>query len=316
MGIMKTGLRRLHYFLVLTDCLNFRRAADQLGMTQPALSRAIAQLEDELGVALFERNNRHVLLTEAGEVFRDGCRQSLGSLEQAVSRTRKTANGEAGTLSIGYTDIAISGRLPGIVRSFRSTHPDVAVGLRQACTEVQYDLLRSGEIDVGFVTGPVDCPDFEGEAVQGDHFVAILPTQHRLAGQRSIAIADLADEPFVLGTEDKWFYYHKLLYGYCREAGFVPNVVQRAPDTQGIVGLIACGMGVTIQTENLKPYGDERVRMIPIRDCDQWVETQAVWNRTGSRQAVHRFIDHISRSIPLPFNPMREMADQAAPAPI
>lgn len=293
MGIMKTGLRRLRYFMTLSDRLNYRRAADDLGMTQPALSRAIAQLEDDLGVALFERNNRRVALTEAGKVFRDGCREALDALECAVTRTRKTAHGEAGKLVIGYTDIAISGRLAEIVRTFRLEQPEIAVALMHCHTEAQYDLLRSGDIDIGFLTGPVQGTEVDSLLVQTDRFVAILPARHPLAVRSTVRAADLADEPFVLGSTDSWRVFHALLYRLCRESGFEPRVVQRAPDTQGIFGLVACGMGVSIQTENLKPFADERVHVVPIRDCDRPVETFVAWSRSQPRQAVRRFVEHV-----------------------
>lgn len=290
---MKTGLRRLHYFMTLSERLNFRRAADDLGMTQPALSRAIAQLEADLGLPLFERDTRSVVLTEAGAVFRQGCRDALAGLEGAVSRARKAALGEAGHIVIAYTDIAISGRLADIVRTFRKTYPDMSVTLRQSFSEAQIDMLRVGDVDVGFMTGPVRQPDLEAELVQEDRFVAILPHGHRLAGATSVALADLAADPFVLGSEDKWRVYHDRLYRICREAGFEPDVVQDAPDTQSIIGLVACGMGVTVQTENLKAHGDDRVHMLPIRDCEMQVKTYAAWRPDPSRLSARVFMEHV-----------------------
>ena len=293
---MKTGLRRLHYFMLLSDRLNFRRAAEELAITQPALSRAIAQLESDLGIALFERDNRRVTLTEAGKVFREGCGEALDTIEVAVKRAQKTASGHAGSLVIGYTDIAIAGCLAEIVQSFRGRHPDVAVTLQQAFTEAQFELLRNDSIDVGFVTGPVRNRTFESVLVQKDGFVAVLPSHHRLAARGSLTLPDLAEEPFVLGSEDKWRVFHDQLYQICRSAGFKPRVVQRAPDTQGIVGLVACGMGISIQTEALKVIGDERVRLLPLEGCDQYVETHATWNPTKGHLAASVFMDHVRES--------------------
>ncbi len=262
-------------------------------MTQPALSRAIVQLETDLGVSLFERDNRRVSLTEPGHVFRDGCREALNLLDHAVRRTRKTARGETGRLAIGYTDIAISGCLPEVVRTFRITHPDVAATLRQSFAEEQYTLLLRGEIDVGFLTGPVRSDALESFLVQSDQFVALLPAGHKRANANAVSLQDLADQPFVLGSEDKWRVYHRILYDVCRAAEFEPHVVQRAPDTQGIIGLVACGMGVSIQTESLQPVADQRVRIVPVSDCDRLVETYLAWNRTEPRPSVRAFVDHV-----------------------
>lgn len=293
MVIMKTGLRRLHYFLALSGTLNFRRAASDLAMTQPALSRAIARLETDLGVTLFERGNRRMSLTDSGHVFRDGCREALDILDRTVRRTRKAARGETGRLVIGYTDIAMSGCLPEAVRTFRITHPDVAVTLRQSFAEAQYTLLLNGETDVGFLTGPVTSDALDSLLVQSDRFVALLPGGRRHAKAGAIALQDLAGQPFVLGSEDEWRVYHRILYDVCRAAGFEPRVVQRAPDTQGIVGLVACGMGVSIQTESLKPAADRSVRFVPVSGCDRTVETFLVWNRTEPGPAVRAFVNHV-----------------------
>lgn len=305
---MEAGWRRLRYFLALTERLSFRRAADDLAMTQPALSRAIRQLENELGCALFDRDNRRVTLTEAGRVFRDGSRKALAQLDETIHRTRKTALGEAGELVIGYTDIAMSGRLAEIVRSFRADYPDIEVSLRPAFSESQYALTRRGEIDIGFVTGPLREPGLASHPVQEDRFVALLPPRHRLADQDEIALSDLAKEPFVLGSEDKWRVYHELLYQLCQAENFEPVVVQRAPDSHGIAGLVACGMGVSVQTESIRVFGEKRVHFRYLRGCPHTVQTLAFWDPNQPRMATKAFVDHIQRTFP-PTSPGQEPKD-------
>ena len=113
---METGLRRLRYFRALAEGLNFRATAERLNITQPALSRAIAQLEADVGVALFERTNRRVRLTLAGETFAAGCDRVLKSLDGAIDQTLRVARGFAGNLTVGYTDTVIAGVLPDLIR--------------------------------------------------------------------------------------------------------------------------------------------------------------------------------------------------------
>ncbi|MBB4301038.1 DNA-binding transcriptional LysR family regulator [Rhodobium orientis] len=290
---MQTGLRRLRYFQLLAERLNFHQAARELGVTQPALSRAIAQLETELGVALFERNTRKVALTEAGESFRSGSAEALAMLRSAVLKAQKIAAGDAGDLTIGYTDIAISGRLAELVQSFRANAADVSIQLQEAWTEAQYEMMRAGRLDLGFVTGPVTDPDLGDLLVQADRLVAIVPVGHALAGAEAIRLADLKDADFVLGRDDRWAFFHDILYRVCADAGFSPRVVQRVPNSTAIIGLVACGMGISVQTEHLKSYTDDRVRMIPISDRCGPVGTHLVWRRAGMRPAVQRFVDHV-----------------------
>ena len=104
-------------------------------------------------------------------------------------------------------------------------------------------------------------------------------------------------------SEEHWRVYHRQLYELCRDEGFEPRVVQRAPDTQGIVGLVACGMGVSIQTENLKVYGDARVRVLPLSGCDRTARTFAVWRADDGRASTRMFVAHLRDASSAPPRP-------------
>lgn len=290
---METGLRRLRYFHVLAEELSFRRSAARLGLTQPALSRAIALLEQDVGTQLFERSNREVSLTLAGKSFAVGCERVLSALDGAITQARKVADGYAGSLVIGYTDTAIAGRLPDIVQAFRVANPDIEIALRQAYTQAQYELLANGQIDVGFLTGPVHLPHCESVDIQRDRFVAVLPKGHRLAGREALALADLAEEPFVLGDYAHWNVYHDQLFALCRDAGFQPRVVQTAPDSRGILGLVSCGMGVSVQTEGLMQDGDRRVAFRQLDDCNARLTTVVAWNKRYPQPIKARLMEHV-----------------------
>ena len=192
---METGLRRIRYFDTLARELNFRRSAEKLSITQPALSRAIAQLEYEVGARLLERTNRTVTLTLAGETFASGCQRILSGIDAAIDETQKVAKGRAGTLVVGYTDTAIAGNLPDLIRSFLLDTPDVFIRLIQLFSTQQLTMLRDGLIDVGIMTGPIDQPDLMAMDVQVDRFVALVPRGNRLAGEHSVTLAELAEFP-------------------------------------------------------------------------------------------------------------------------
>ena len=290
---METGLRRLRYFRLLADEPSFRRAAERLGITQPALSRAIALLEEDVGAALLERTRRGVRLTPAGESFAVGAANVLAALDGAVGQARKVADGLAGNLVVGYTDTAVAGRLPDLVRGFRERCPDVHVRLRQGYTRQQRHWLGIGELDVAFMTGPVDEPGRDALPVQRDRFVAILPRHHPLAEAAPLALADLAAEPFVMGDPDHWSVYNEQFLALCERAGFAPRIVQSAPDSRGIVGLVSCGMGVSVQTESLAPLADPRVRFRALEDCTERVTTVAAWNTRFMPPVKARMIEYL-----------------------
>lgn len=291
---METGLRRLRYFRVLAEELHFGRAAKLLHMTQPALSRAISLLEEEVGVALFERNNRMVRLTVAGEAFASGSARVLNELEDVITQTLYIAHGFSGYLNVGYTDTVIAGRLPDIIKSFRGVAPEIHVRLIQVFTDRQFEMLESGKLDIGLMTGPVDRPGISTLNIQEDRYMLILPVDHPLAHQDQIALKDLADLPFILGDPDCWGVYNAQLFRHCDKAGIVPRIVQTAPESRAIVGLVACGLGISILPECLVRAIDRRLVARSIRDIDGRMITQAGWHPENRQPALRRFVDHLN----------------------
>lgn len=291
---METGLRRLRYFHALAAGLNFRRTAKRLNITQPALSRAIAQLEAEIGTLLFARTNRQVALTRAGEVFARGCARTLTSIDAMVDETRRVARGSSGTLVIGYTDTVIAGRLPDIVDGFAKLEPGVTIRLVQAYTTRQMGMLDGGHLDIGIMTGPVSHPGLTTCHVQSDRFMAFLPAAHPLAAARRMALADLSDEAFVIGDPDRWSAYNLHLMAHCDRAGFQPRVVQTAPESLAILGLVSCGIGIAILPASLATVLDHRVVACRIVDLQARLDSFACWPAAEMQPTVRRFVDHLA----------------------
>lgn len=292
---METGLRRLRYFSAVAQELNFRRAARRLNITQPALSRAIAQLEQEIGFKLLERTNRSVSLTAAGATFADGCNRVLSNLDATVHSALKVAHGGAGSLVVGYTDTAIVGILPDLIRSFLENAPDVHIRLIQVFTAQQRTMLGEGTLDVGILTGPVDDEDFGNIEVQVDRLVALVPKGNRLAARRKVTLPELASETFIQGDPEAWGIYNGLLFAECEKAGFQPDIVQTAPESRAILGLVACGLGVSVMPESLSRGVDERIRALPLAELDSRMRTYAVWPKALRNPAALRFVEHISK---------------------
>ncbi len=286
-------IRHMLYFVAVAETLNFRRAAQRLNIAQPALSRAIRQLEETLDTRLLERSNRWVELTEAGRVFLDGCRRTLLSAEKTVRDTHKARAGEIGHLAIGYTDFAISGALPEIMQEFRSRFPEVTVDLAHMFTFTQLQALEAGDIQVGFMTGPVRQPGLEHVTVQDERLVVILPESHPLTRLRAIPLARLAGEPFVTGHAAHWRHYLSHMMAVCQRAGFRPRIVQEAFNSEGIFGLIAANMGLTVHTECARNYFRKGLAIRPLKDSSYRVPTVAAWRSTEVSPALRRFIEFI-----------------------
>ena len=290
---MKFGLRHIRYFMAVAEELHFRRAAERLGIAQPALSRAILYLEQDLGVTLFNRSNRSVQITQAGLTFQKGCRGVMNAVEHTVENTRQVHRGQIGTLRIGYTDMAIAGLLPRMLKDFQTQQPGLVLQPHHDVTTTQLRKLEDGELDVGFVTGPISRMGYDQCLIQSEKFVCVLYEHHPLAKRSSIRLEELAQEDFIHGTSKDWEHFHSYLIPLCRRSGFVPRIVQEAFNSAGILGLVACGMGVTILTESVQSSAGSGLIVISLEDVSEQLHTVAIWKTETSDRATNMFSDFL-----------------------
>ena len=291
---MRFGFRHIRYFVVVAEELHFRRAATRLNMAQPALSRAIQHLECELGLKLFERSNRATRLTEAGRVFLEGCRGVLAATEAAVENARLADSGRIGSLRIGYTDFAIAGCLPDLLKNFQRDFPGITLKPHHGVTTEQLHRLEEGTLDIGFVTGPVNLPGIASARVQKERFLCIVYDGHPLAERTSIRLTELAKEQFVHGPAKDWEYFYYRFLPLCRRAGFMPNIVQEAYNSAAILGLVASRMGITVLTESTGRTPPPGLVSIPFEDVSETLETIAIWKSSSRGGAMDRFVDFLN----------------------
>jgi DNA-binding transcriptional LysR family regulator len=241
----------------VADERSFTRAAQRCHVSQPPLSRAIAQLEAELGLRLFDRDTHSVALTEAGAALVQEARRGLALLEAGAAKARQTAAGQRGTLVIGFGGSIVYSLLPALVRQFRAAAPDVEIRFRPMAVLRQIDALRAGEIDLGILRMPVFDELIHTQPVHREQLVAALPTGHPLlAVAGPIELGALANSRFVTYEPSRGFQYHADLLSLCRLRDFVPAIAHEAPTTEAVVGIVACGEGVA-----LVPTSAERLRM-------------------------------------------------------
>lgn len=252
-------LHDLHYFVAVAENLHFGRAAEQLHLTQPALSRQIRALENELEVQLFYRTKRKVELTIAGQTFLEEARQILRHAERAVLTTRKVARGEMGELKLSFTASALRSVVPQILRVFRDRYPEVRLTLTEQCTCDQVEALLARQIDVGFLHPPVDETLLVTIPLRTDVCAIALPEDHPLVRKKLLNLSDLAHEPFLLHPRQEGPNFYDRILRLCQEAGFRPNVVQEVTANQTRIGLVAAGMGITFIPETLQDIGDPTV---------------------------------------------------------
>lgn len=239
-------LRHLRYFLAVAETLHFGRAAKKLGMAQPPLSQQIRRLETLLGTPLFERTTRGVSLTAAGAVLRERAHSTMARLEDDLEQTRRIARGEEGRLAVGFSGSVMFTGLPAAIQRYRRAHPRVEVQLREMWTAEQLPALADGSIDVGFLRDGERRPELAILPLLRERFYAALPADHTLRRQRTVDMASLKDEPFVLFSRRHGDLAYERTVRCCLDAGFQPRIVQEAPQFPTLIRLVAAGVGVSI----------------------------------------------------------------------
>ena len=238
-------LRHLRYFVAVAEELHFGRAAVRLNVAQPALSQQIKQLERELGVLLLARTKRRVALTEPGRLFLAEARRTLAQAALAVEVARGAEAGQIGRLRIGYVDAALWSPLPEVIRVFRERFPRVALTMLERPPSEQPADIRRGDVDLAIGPPPPTGAQVEVTPFTDEPGMVAVPAVHPLAGREAIAIADLADSPWVLVPARVPSRLRDLTVRAAAAAGFTPRVGQEARELDTLIALVSAGLGVT-----------------------------------------------------------------------
>jgi len=237
-------LTPLRYLVAIAEAGHMTRAAEALGVSQPALSAAVRKLEDELGVALFDRTGRGVELTEAGRVFVEHASGALRDVEAGRRAVRALAGLETGTIRVGGGATAMGYLLPPAVRAVRREHPNLRFYVREAGSEAIAGAILTGELDLGIVTLPIRHPG-SGELMTvrtiEDELRLITPAGHRLNGKSSFRWADLAGEP-VVGFE-AGSAVRAVIDAAASAHGVTLDVVMEVRSIQSIEQMVRAGIG-------------------------------------------------------------------------
>ncbi|PID23226.1 LysR family transcriptional regulator [Sporosarcina sp. P3] len=234
-------LRQLRYFIAVAEELNFSRAAERLHITQPPLSMQIQNLEKEMGILLFNRTNRRVELTAAGQHFYQDVVKIIDSLEGSIENAKRIHLGKLGSLRVGFVGSATYDILPAVLRVFRKQFPDVQVHISELSTAAQLEALRQNEIDVGVLRPPILDDTLHTEIVSIRPCVLAVPKQHPLLELEVVTLEDLKPYPFVLLSPKTWPGFYTEILGLCH-----PVIQQEALEFQTVIGLVAAGLGIAI----------------------------------------------------------------------
>ena len=281
----------LLHALAVADHLNFRHAANALGVSQSSVSSRIKALEEALGILLFERRHRGVRLTEAGRHFVAQVSAGIAQIDHAVSTAGAVINGMEGSLAIGLHSPIGAGFLADLRRQYRATYPMIEQSMLEGRSSETVALVREGRLDVAFVVGAVNAPDCHSRLLWCEPMVTALPADHPLAEQEAVTWRDLADETFLIrhGGTGPQVFEHVVRRISERDRSPCIRRCDVARDT--LMGMVAAGDGITLTSEATTHVSFPGVVFRPIADELEPAKFSAVWSPHNRNPALLNLLD-------------------------
>lgn len=288
-------LRHLRYFVAVADEMSITKAAKQLHLAQPSLTRQVKNLEAELHVALFRRDNKRLELTEEGQFFLVRARRLLSQAELDVDDLRSHGRGESKPLKIGYMLDMQYDLLPITLSAFRKVWPKVSLNLMEMTAAEQIQALHRNKIQIGFVREP-GVPSLVGlqnEVITKCKMMAVVPDTHPLKENAPIRLKDLANKAFISLSEDDYPGSREWLNRVCNEAGFTPNVTHESNSTSTMIHLVALEMGVALLPQSCQrlPHGGAEFHPL---DEVVYSKTHLLWRKEDFSEPLKHYISIVS----------------------
>lgn len=273
-------LRHLRYFIAVARERNFTRAAEELHIAQPPLSRQVQQLEDELGIALIERGSRPLRLSEAGRLFYEQAVQVLERVDEMKALVGRLHSTDRDRFSIGFVASTLYAKLPEVIRAYRAARPAVEIVLLELTSVEQIAALKEGRIDIGFGRIPLDDAALERRLLRNEKLIAAVPVSFAVAGP--LRLADLAVRPLIVYPKAPRPSYADQVLALFREAGLKPPAIQEVRELQTALGLVAAEMGVCLVPASVETLRRDNVAYRPLQSV-QAVSPIIMSHRKGDR---------------------------------
>ncbi|OBG26320.1 LysR family transcriptional regulator [Mycobacterium sp. E3198] len=263
------------WFVTLAELQNVTAAAGQLHIAQPTLTRMLARLERQLGVALFDRRGKRLALNTYGRIFYEHARRAQSELDSARRAIDDLADPAVGEIRLGFLGSFGPSVVPRLIAGFRQTSPRVTFTLDEGAAEAIGDLVQSGAIDLGVVSPRPRVPNLAWRSLFRQRLGVAFPCDHALTGAAAVSMTDLAGEPFVAMRPG--FGMRRLLDELCAAAQFQPRIVLESATLTSTAGLVAAGLGISLMPID----GSEQapgVSVLPLADADAYRDVGVIWN--------------------------------------
>lgn len=288
-------LRHIKYFLKLAEELSFVRAAEKLFISQPPLSRQIKELETEIGAQLFERNNKRVVLTEAGKFYEKEMREVLKNIERINIKTKKISENQSGEFRIAYISSTFSGDISALIQYLSEQFPYVSFRLYEVPTVKQIKALEEFKIDLGIVRAPLLSPKIETQLWFKDSFSLVF-NKKQYSIQSEKEIEKLSETTFVFFNKAYSPQYYDNLLEICAHFGFTPKVVHESNNISSIIQLVKNGLGVSIvPTTILKSHNYPEIGYIEIKSVDLYTDILLATPKGHQSEITEKAIEFLKR---------------------
>lgn len=258
-------LRDLKSFIEVANYKSFTKAASHSYLSQPALSKAVKKLEEELHVELFDRSRRQLKLTDAGKIVYQQGIKALSSLSELTVLLDELINIAAGEIKIGVPPLIGTLFFPSIARNFSEQYPKVVLELVELGAKLIEDLVEEGQIDVGIIVLPSDEAKFNISPFVKDEFVLYIHKDRALAQQPFVSLHQLQDEKFILFSRE--FTLHDYIRRACIASGFTPTVSYQSSQWDLIIELVASQLGIAILPKSIYyKQNNPNIRIVPLRN--------------------------------------------------
>lgn len=289
---------QLKYFQTLASIRNFTKTADELSLSQSALSRSISRLEEELGVPLFERKSRGVSLNRYGEVFLKHVNSALEEIAEAQQKIGNMVDPTHGTILLAFIQPLGSSFVPDLLGTFQKQNQGIKFQLTQDNTKKILSQLDSAEIDIGFCTLQEPVENLSSFPIMNQELFLIVHKDHRLAHRKQVDLCEVAHDAFVLYKPETAL--HDMVEGFCHDAGFHPKMSFEAFEERTVAGLVGAKFGVAL-IPFVPGLDMQKISLIRVRKPNCLTVVQMVWRTTGYMPpAVTQFHSYVKSTPRLP----------------
>lgn len=283
--------QQIEYFQKVAQLQHMTKAAEALSISQPALSRSIARLEEELGISLFERQGRNIILNQYGKLFLKHADRILKEVEMTKKEIKSLLDPEYGVVSLGFLHTLGVNIIPDILSGFQIHHPNTKIKLYQNNNISLLKQLEAGEIDLCLVHHPFEDSHIEWEKLWDEELFLMVPANHPLAQKESITLGEIQNEPII--SMKPGYELRKIADKLCRRVNITPNITFEGEEVTTLAGLVASGLGVALLPDQ-RDIDEDKVKKVHVKwpSCRRQIGLSWYSDRYLS-PAVRRFMKFI-----------------------